>query len=118
MTIPPNFRRRGLLAASQNEIFPRRCNDPGQLDLEVGNSVAVDIAADDRDVVRCARLIECLVAKLADVAVEVLRADELEGLVVLAGGVRVDAREIDLVLPRLEVRDDIVGEGPGPRIVN
>src|SRR5262245_63935480 len=29
-------------------IFPRRCNDPGQLDLEVGNSVAVDIAADDR----------------------------------------------------------------------
>src|SRR5262249_52014012 len=75
--------------------------------LDVDNSVTIDIAADDSDVVRGAGLVEGLVVKLARPAVKILRADELERLVVLASRIRVDALEIDIVHSDLEVGDDI-----------
>src|SRR5215470_13487726 len=109
MTISP-ISQESAARCLQDEIFRRGIDDPVQLDLEVGNPVAVEIAADDRNVVGSAGLIELLVAKFACTAVKVLRADESEGLIALFGRVRIDARKIDLVLPRMEVSDDIAGE--------
>src|SRR5262249_35881629 len=117
MTISP-ISQESAARCLQDEIFRRGIDDPVQLDLEVGNPVAVEIAADDRNVVGSAGLIELLVAKFACTAVKVLRADESEGLIALFGRVRIDARKIDLVLSRMEVSDDIAGAGPGRRVGN
>jgi len=96
----------------QKEIARCRFDDPGQLNLEVGKPVAVNIAADDLDVVGSTGLVERLVVKLSGPAVKILRPDEPEVLVALSGRVRVDGREIDLVLAGLEVGDDVAQAGP------
>ena len=57
-------------------------------------------------------LVERLVVKLSGPAVKILRPDEPEVLVALSGRVRVDGREIDLVLAGLEVGDDVAQAGP------
>jgi hypothetical protein len=86
-------------------------------DLEVGNEVAIDIAADNRDVVGGACLVEGLVTQFARPAVKILCADELETLVTGAGGVRIDIPEIDVVQSRLEVGDEIAVRGPDRGLV-
>ena len=90
---------------------------PTIFDLEVGNAVAVDVAADDRDVVGGASLVEGLVTKLALLARESFRADKPEPLVARAAGVGVDPREIDVVQSRLEIGDDVAGAGPDRRFI-
>src|SRR5262245_51591851 len=96
---------------SQNEIGRRELDDADDLDLEIGNAVTVDVAADHRDVVDRAGLVEHLVLQFALLAREVFRADEPEPLIARAGRVGVDARQVDVVHPPLEISDDITDAG-------
>src|SRR5262245_27693975 len=101
---------------SQQKIVLRQLHDPGDLDLEVGNAVTVDIAGDDSDVVGGARLVECLVAKLARLAAKFPGATETEALVATARSIGVDGAQIDVVHARPEVGDRVTVARPHPAL--
>ena len=102
----------GIPASSQQEIAGREWDDAEDLYLKVGNTIAIDVAADEREVSGIADLVEYLVAQLALPAAKALRANEPETLVTPAGGVGIDTAEIDVIQSLLEVCDDIAGVGP------
>src|SRR5215470_4359201 len=114
-------RRRRDAAASlrlQDKITRREFLETCDLDLEVGDAVAIDVAAHDGDVVGGAGLVERLVMQFARLAAKRLRADELERLVARFARIGVDGREIDVVQPRLKVGDDVADTGPDRRLVD
>ena len=91
---------------------PTIVDDAEDLDLEVGNAIAIDVAADEREVIGGAGLVECLVAQLALPAAKSCVPMNLKSLVAPAAGVGVDIPEIDVIQSALEVGDDIAGGGP------
>src|SRR5262245_8395074 len=96
---------------SQQEIVPRQLQDPEDLDLEIGDAITVDIAADDSDVVGRAGLVERLVVQLGSLTAEISRANETEALVARARGVGINISEVDCIHTALEICDDIADAG-------
>ena len=83
----------------QNEVTIRPASDPGHLDLEVGDAVAIGIACQEAPGQ----------AKLASGAGESRPTDEVKGLIAARRRIGVDSLEIDLVvLGMAEALDQIV----------
>src|SRR5262245_59963266 len=96
---------------SQQEIVLRQLEDAEDLDLEVRNTVTVNVAADDGDVVGRADLIEGLVAHFSALAAEIPDPNETEALVARARGAGIDTAEVDLIDTVLKIGDDIANAG-------
>ena len=86
-------------------------DDADDLDLEISNAVAINVAADEREIVGSAILVKRLVVQLALPSAKLLRSDEPEALVAAAGRVGVDIPEIDIIQSPLEVRDNVAAAG-------
>src|SRR5262245_2421686 len=96
---------------SQQEIAPRQLKDPEDLDLEIGDAITVDVAADDSDVVGRAGLIERLVVQLSSLAAEVPRPNQTEALVAGARGIGINISEVDFIDTVLKIGNDIANAG-------
>ena len=100
MVVPGLGARRSAPSPTyKNEIAVDRTAEAGDLDLEVGNAVAVDVALQQA----------AGEAELAGGARESSLADQVEGLVAAGGRIGVDVLQVDpVVFGMLEALDEVV----------
>jgi len=89
-----------------------------QLNLEVMNAVAVQVALDNGSIIRGSSLVFIVPSERASLVVErgILLRQEMEGSIALRRAIRIYRRDVDLIDAFLEVGDDVaVRAGPGFR---